>query len=169
MARPGTGGDRFRSLADMRRTPRFYSYDEVLADAEALLGNGYEREGNWGLGQVCAHLSKTMERSLDGFPSAMPLPMRILARWVALGGILKHKQHQRRFPAPPYLMPPDAEEDRDGLEKLRTALSRLKDHSGDLRPHPVFGRLTPQQWLDLHLWHSEHHLSFLIPKKAQPA
>ncbi|MFN5799079.1 MAG: DUF1569 domain-containing protein [Planctomyces sp.] len=30
-------------------------------------------------------------------------------------------------------------------------------------PHPGFGRMTHQEWLLLHLRHSEMHLSFAIP------
>jgi hypothetical protein len=154
----------------MRRTLRFHSYDDVLADAESLMGNGYEREGNWNLGQICTHLSKTMNSSLDGFPKLLPWPVRLLIRTVALRGILQHKQFDRRVAAPSYLMPPETEDDKQGLEELRRALTRLKDHTGELKTHAAFGKLTPQQWFDLHLWHCEHHLSFLSLKKgAAPA
>ncbi len=150
----------------MRRNPRFQSYDEVVNDAEALLANGYERCGKWGLGQVCDHLARTIGKSLDGFPEKKPWPFRMLARFVALQGILKHQQLKRRFPTAPYLMPADADDDRLGMEKLRAAIGRLKAHSGELQFHPVFGRLTPSQWIDFHLWHCEHHLSFLVSRKA---
>src|SRR5579885_2208924 len=100
----------------MRRTLRFHDYDDILADAEALAAKGYDREGQWGLGQACDHLAAIMELSIDGFPSKLPLPVRVLARWIALGGILKHRQLNRRFPAPDYALPPDAVEDRAGLE-----------------------------------------------------
>jgi hypothetical protein len=150
----------------MRRLPRFHSYDDVLADAESLLARGYDREGTWSLGQVCSHLAKTVGYSIDGFPAKKPWPLRFLARTFVLKGILQHRQHLRRFPAPPYLMPSDAEDDGTGLEELRSAFLRLKNHSGELKPHPVFDNLSPQQWVDLHLWHCEHHLSFILPKKA---
>jgi hypothetical protein len=148
----------------MRRTLRFTSYDEILADAEALAAKGYDRAGAWGLGQACDHLAKTMERSLDGFPDKMPLPFRVLARWVALGGILKHRQTNRKFPAPAYLQPPDAADDRAGLDRLRSAVGRLKGHAGPMQVHPAFGKVTPEQWREIHLWHSEHHLSYLSPR-----
>jgi hypothetical protein len=152
----------------MRRTPRFHNYDEVLADADDLLANGYDRAGSWNLGQVCSHLGKAIGNSLDGYPSSLPLPMRILARWLFLGKMLRHQQSERRFPTPPYMAPRDAMDDRAGLQELRSAMKRLKEHSGDLQPHPAFGRMTPAQWLEFHLWHCEHHLSFLLPKRAAP-
>jgi hypothetical protein len=84
----------------MRRAPRFHDYHDVLADADALLANGYERGGNWGLGQVCNHLAATMERSLDGFPSLMPWPVRVVARWFVLKRVLRHQPFRRTVAAP---------------------------------------------------------------------
>ena len=148
----------------MRRTLHFADYDAVTADAEALLATGYERVGSWRLGQVCSHLAKAVEKSLDGYPKVLPAPLRLLARWFALGKILSRQPQNRRFPTAPYLVPADAEADEAGLDALRAALGRLKGHAGELHPHPVFGKLTPAQWKDLHLWHCEHHLSFLLPR-----
>jgi hypothetical protein len=142
----------------------------MMADADCLLANGYGRAGNWSLGQCCDHLASTMERSLEGFPSKLPLPFRVAARWVALPGILKHRQFKRRFPSPPYLEPAAAQDDVAALERLRATVSRLKSHAGELQSHPVFGKLTRAQWQEVHLWHCEHHLSFLTPGRAsQPA
>jgi hypothetical protein len=150
----------------MRRTPRFHSYDDVLGDAEAMHSGGYDRVGNWSLGQVCSHLGLAMDRAIDGFPTVYPAPFRWVARWLVLGKLLNHQQQKRRFPAPPYLVPRDIEEDRVGLEDLRAAVRRLKNHTGELKLHPVFGKLTPAQWTEFVLWHCEHHMSFLVPKKS---
>jgi hypothetical protein len=148
----------------MRRPIRFHDYDEVLADADALLAKGYERSGNWGLGQVCNHLAATMERSLDGFPSLMPWPVRVFARWFVLKKVLRHEPLRRTVAAPAYLLPPDSDEDRAGLERLRAVIARLKGHVGDMQPSPVFGRLSAEEWREVHLWHCEHHFSFLRPR-----
>jgi hypothetical protein len=150
----------------MRRTPRFHSYDEMLADAEALLAGGYERAGNWNLGQNCSHIAKTMKKSLEGFPDLKPWPFRFAARLLVLGSILKHQQHNRRFPGPAYLMPAENEDDRAGLQELRAIVAKVKAHAGEFQIHPVFGQMSRPQWQDFHLWHAEHHLSFLLPKKA---
>jgi hypothetical protein len=145
----------------MRRTIRFHDFDEVLADADALLAKEYERAGNWGLGQVCNHLAATMEMSLDGFPSLMPWPVRVVARRFALKKVLQHEPFRRTAPAPAYLLPPESNDDRVGVERLRAAIARLKAHVGEMKPSPVFGQLSPEEWREVHLWHCEHHLSFL--------
>jgi ubiquinone/menaquinone biosynthesis C-methylase UbiE len=151
-----------------RRTLRLPSYDAVGADAEALLALGYDRAGSWGLGQACHHLATIMEMSLDGFPSRFPWPVRLAARWFFLGKILRHHVFRRRFPAPKFALPPEAADDRAGVARLRAVLGRLQGHAGEMRPSPVFGRLSPEQWREVHLWHCEHHLSFLLPRAAQP-
>jgi Protein of unknown function (DUF1569) len=147
----------------MRRPLRFHSYDDVWADAKALTTSGYERAGSWSLGQVCDHLARTMELSLDGFPSMFPWPVRLAARWFVLGKVMKHRPYRRQFRAPSYLLPA-TDEDQAGLEQLRKAIDRLKNHAGEMWPHPVFGQLTPNEWQELHLWHCEHHFSFLHPR-----
>jgi hypothetical protein len=149
-----------------RRALRLHSYDTVLAEAAALLASGYDRAGSWGLGQVCHHLAAVMERSLDGFPSRFPWPVRLAARWFVLGRVLKHRVFRRRFPALPFLQPPAVADDREGLDRLRAVIDRLKGHTGEMQPSPVFGWLSVEQWREVHLWHCEHHLSFLLPRPA---
>jgi hypothetical protein len=147
----------------MRRLLCFQNYDEVLADADALLAKGYQRAGHWCLGQICHHLAATMEKSLDGFPSLMPWPVRVVARWLVLRSVLRHAPLRRTVAAPAYLLPPDTNDDRAGLERLRAAVARLKCHVGEMKPSPVFGKLSPDEWREVHLWHCEHHFSFLGP------
>ena len=149
-----------------RRALRLHNYDAILAEAAALLASGYDRVGSWGLGQVCHHLAAVMEQSLDGFPSRSPWPVRLVARWFVLGRVLRHRVFRRRFPAPTFLQPPAVSDDREGLDRLRAAVERLKSHAGPMQPSPVFGRLSPGQWREVHLWHCEHHLSFLLPKAS---
>jgi hypothetical protein len=149
-----------------RRTLRFHDFDAVLADATALLGSGYHRVGKWGLGEMAEHLARVMELSLDGFPSLFPWPMRLAARWFALGSMLRHRPFRMTFAAPPYLQPAPGSDDRAGFERLRAAIERVRTHAGPFKPSPVFGELPPEQWREVHLWHCEHHLSFLHPLKV---
>ena len=147
-----------------RRTVRFTDFDQVAADAERLLASGYDRAGTWSLAQVADHLTKVITFSMDGFPSLMPWPMRLAARWFALGSILRHKVFRMRMPAPSYLKPADGVAEREAVDRLRAALARFKAHAGPLHPSPAFGELTPEQWREVHLWHCEHHFSFLLPR-----
>ena len=147
-----------------RRTLRLHSLDEAACDAERLLVTGYDRAGNWNLGQVCEHMALVMNLSIDGFPSKFPWPMRVVARWLYLRPILAHRVFRKRMPAPKYLLPLEMADDAAGVERLRGAIRRFAGHPGPFAASPVFGDLTSEQWREVHLWHCEHHLSFLLPK-----
>jgi hypothetical protein len=148
-----------------RRSLRFPDFDHVLRDVDALLAAGYTRAGNWDLAQISDHLGKVIIMSLDGFPTRYPWPMRVVARWFALPGILRHKVFRTKMTAPQYLLPV-AGEDRAAVERLRAAVARFTSHSGPLHPSPIFGTLSRDEWREVHLWHCEHHLSFLHPRPA---
>ncbi len=149
-----------------RRSLRFDNYEQVLTDVDHLHADGYQRAGNWSLSQACNHLAIVMENSLDGFPSLMPWPIRLIARRFMLGKVLRHEVFRRRVPAAPGLSPPDSDDSPAAIAKLRAAIHRLNAHAGPMAPSPAFGPLLPNQWREVHLWHCEHHLSFLLPKRA---
>ena len=148
-----------------RRTIRFHTLAEVTAETERLLAAGYDRVGVWSLGQICDHMAIVTTMSMDGFPSKMPWPVRVAARWIFLKRILAHHVFRKRMPAPKYVLPPANSDDAAGVERLRAALQRFGAHTGPFAPSPIFGDLTPEQWREIHLWHCEHHLSFLLPKR----
>jgi hypothetical protein len=64
-----------------RRSLSFDSLDAAVADAEKLLAGGYEKHGQWSLGQVCGHLANWLGYAMDGFPKAPP-PIRLML-WLA--------------------------------------------------------------------------------------
>ncbi len=51
----------------------------------------------------------------------------------------------------------------EALEGLRRAVARLQNERMTAR-HLVFGKLTHEEWTQLHLRHAELHLSFAIPR-----
>ena len=72
-----------------RRTLRFNSIDEALAEAERLVAA--EREGrlqcvgSWKLGQTLGHLATWANFAFDGYPPEVhpPLPVRVMARSIS--------------------------------------------------------------------------------------
>jgi hypothetical protein len=146
-----------------RRQLHFADPDAVVREAESLLAKGYTRSGNWSLGQMADHLAQTVERSMDGFTSMLPAPVRWLIRWLVFQKVQRHEPLFRRVEAPKYLRPGDSVEDRAGVERLKAALARLTAHDAPMHPSPVFGKMTNAEWREVHLWHCEHHLSFLHP------
>ena len=46
---------------------------------------------------------------------------------------------------------------------LQAAVERIVSYAGSLQPHPVFGPISSDEWLEFHTIHAMHHLSFLAP------
>jgi hypothetical protein len=49
------------------------------------------------------------------------------------------------------------------LNELRAAIDRL-NREPKRAPSPVFGKMTREEWDQLHLRHAELHLSFFVPE-----
>ena len=61
-----------------RRELRFATLDDARRDVRHLVAVGYDKAGNWSLGQACHHLAVWVRYPLDGFP-ALPAWQRPLA------------------------------------------------------------------------------------------
>lgn len=142
---------------------RFTSLDEVLVACHALAERPTRQLGNWTLGQICQHLGTAMELCTSAdrlFP--VPLYLRIV------GPLLRKRVLARGLPRgfqlPPEgerLLPPRVSMD-EGLVTLAVGIAALEKSSRRV-PHPVFGKMTVEQWNLFHLRHAEMHLSFIVP------
>ena len=147
-----------------RRKLCFTSFDQVMADAEKLVNSSDARVlGNWPLPQLLTHLAKAMDVSIDGTSAKAPLVIRlvgpflkgrVLTKGVPTGRNLPKSVEASFFPA--------AESPQEGFEKLRTAVSRTRAEKMEAK-HPVFGKMSHEEWTQFHLRHAELHLSFALP------
>src|SRR5688572_24347585 len=71
-----------------RRTLRFATLEEMLADAERLAAGPSRTLGNWSLGQILDHLAVWLEFPLDGFPITVPWYIR-WAVWPFKGWMIR--------------------------------------------------------------------------------
>ncbi len=140
-----------------RRTVQLASLEEVQDEAKRLLHAGYDRAGNWSLGQACNHLAIGIEMSTQGPMARVPkflqrLLVETYFRFFFLGK-LGNNLGLRMPTSAPQKQPVD---DEVGLERLMAALHLLKNADAEY-------------WIRLHLWHCEHHFSFLIPDEKDRA
>jgi hypothetical protein len=148
-----------------RRKLRFETLDGVIADAEMVVASPNVRMlGNLSLSQILAHLSLAIDGSIDGIPAVFPWPLRILGRTV--GRLVLNRTIRRGIPPGHNLKKgtaklafPDHLSNQESLERLRRAVGRAKKEQM-IAPHPLFGPLKHEQWHQLHLRHSEMHMSF---------
>lgn len=147
-----------------RRALTFTSLDRVMPDVDTLL-EGYTRVGNWSLGQVCNHLSRTLQGSVDGFSFQAPWLIRKTLAPIFFRRMMRSGSMPAGAPGPKQLVPSPGLDDRAEAEALRGALRLYAAHTGPLAVHPFFGKLTNEEWTRLHCIHSALHLSFLLPGK----
>jgi hypothetical protein len=55
-----------------------------------------------------------------------------------------------------------------GVQSLIPLIERFGDHQGGYQPSPLFGAPSREEWSGLRLIHAAHHVSFLVPKVAEP-
>lgn len=151
-----------------RRKLRF----ETVQECEAEVGRLCEAEragrlkalGNWTLGQTLGHLASWIEYAYEGYPMKQP-PWVLRAITRLLLGRLLNK------PASPGLRLPGVAAGTYGTEpcgldegeaRVRAAYARLLKEPAKV-PSPLFGMLSKEDLIKLHLRHAELHLSFLVP------
>ncbi len=149
-----------------RRTVRYESFNDILADAERLAGLETNELGNWSKGQIYKHLAASLDAMLDGPPFLMPAPIR----WL-LCLLMKNRMLTRtldpgfQLPKSASAMLPGETTTSEGLELLRAAVQRV--NQTDARAvHGGFGKIPPAEWDQFQFRHCEMHMSFIVPSTS---
>ena len=147
-----------------RRTLRFNSLAELKAEIERLAGSEVRTTGNWSLAQAIDHLAAIMEGSLDGIPAKAPLLIRLMSPLFRNKALHKGMDPGIKLPSSmkDILPPPDITIEK-ALARINRAFERLDRGEQMTQPSPVFGKMTHEDWCNLHMRHGELHLSFMHP------
>ncbi|WP_406697701.1 DUF1569 domain-containing protein [Singulisphaera sp. Ch08] len=148
-----------------RRTLSFATLDRVMPDVDRLL-EGHETVGNWSLGQICNHLAGAIAGSVEGFPFHAPWIFRKTLGAVSRRRVFKTGRMATGIPLPARYSPKPDLDPRAEAEALRATLRFYAGFQEPLALHPVFGRLTRDEWNQLHAIHCAHHLSFVLPRPS---
>jgi len=149
-----------------RRTLKFSNLDDLLADAEAVTRGGTHdapATGNWSAAQNIYHVAFTIGMANRGSDIKIPLPMKFVGRTLKLLGAHAKSINPGINPpakvaaafAPPQDVAVDA-----AMQKLRDEIAYAKEH-GMKFPSPLFGKLTHDQWVQMHCRHAELHFGFI--------
>jgi Protein of unknown function (DUF1569) len=150
-----------------RRHLDFQDLDAVSTEVERLQRVGYTKVGNWDLGQCCEHLAKSMKSSVDGFQSRAPWLLRVFVAPIFKRRMFKTRKMPAGIKGPAELMPAAQVDETTALKFFDEQLGRLRNTTS-FQKHAFFGKLTRDEWIELHLIHSSLHLSFLLPRDGQP-
>jgi len=122
----------------MRRSLQFENLEQVIAEVDSLLAQGYEKSGNWSLGQICWHMRLTMQSNMSGYPTWMVVlgfPLRPLLRFFGLPRLLAGTS-PAGIPTAGMLAPANAMADAAVVDASRTCLNAFALWRQPLPPHP---------------------------------
>lgn len=147
-----------------RRSLRFSTLEDIARDARALVESSkIQVLGNWPLERILAHLTVSINGSMDGNLPSAPWIARLIGPFVKKKFI---KNPMRSgFILPKGVEPefyPDNGPVREALIKLEESIRRTNSVPMSAK-HPVFGPMNHEEWTQLHLRHAELHLSFALP------
>lgn len=147
-----------------RRSLRFESLDDILREAECVATHPGRTLGNWSVAEILDHLANSIRAAYEG-PDAR---VSWMIRWILAPLIRSSVLNQPMRPGTSlpkvmsHFLPGDDPTTGESLEKLRTWIARMRTEKPPLE-HPIFGKLSHDNWVKLHLRHAELHLSFILP------
>jgi len=147
-----------------RRELRFRALAEAVADAEKLVSSATTKPlGNWPVSRLLTHLAMAMNGSIDGISFKAPWYARLFGYFVKGRAIKRGMRAGIRLPREVETGAfPAAASPQDALDIFRKAVARMQSEKASAA-HPIFGRLTHEEWIQFHLRHAELHLSFAVP------
>ena len=151
-----------------RRSLEFKTLDEIVADAQRLVAAVPDTQtlGNWSLAHLLSHLAMTVNSSIDGFQVKAPFFIRLIVPFFKKGALRNKMEPGIKLPnSAEAVAYPDSASPQIALEQLRKAIARTKQERMEA-VHPAFGNMTHDEWVLLHLRHSEMHLSFAVSPTA---
>lgn len=148
-----------------RRALDFRDYGEIADEVRRLRTLGYQRLGQWNLGQCCAHLGYYVRSSMDGFSERLPrIVSKLFGRFLLKR--ISTKGMKSGLPTSPKSVIAPSDQDEARIDEFLELLERIQSHQGPLRDSPFFGELSVEEWRRLHCAHAAHHLGFLIPSET---
>lgn len=145
----------------VRRSLTFARMDEIMPEVDRLLA-GHTLVGNWGLAQMCNHLSNSIQMSVEGFGIKLPWLLRATVGRIAKREIFSTGVMRSGIKLPKKFLPATGLDDRAEAEALRAAIGYYFTNPTPRAPHPMLGELSGPEWDRLHCIHSAHHLSFAL-------
>ncbi len=119
--------------------------------------------GNHTYPQILKHLALIMHGSIDGIDSKAPWIVRLIMPLFKKRILSKTMSAGFKLPADAEgMLWPEASSLAEALDDFRKGIHRLQTES-KREPSPFLGKLTREEWDQLHLRHAELHMGFVVP------
>lgn len=150
-----------------RRKLQLASIADLRRETEAICTRPVRTVGAWTESQIVQHVARLIQFSYDGFPFRAPWFLRLIARRLLPHFLERGFKPGIHLPARARPLLPDETVTLEAAAgQIRAMLERLERGDRITNPSPIFGPLTHEQWVRLHLRHAEHHFSFVIPEET---
>lgn len=155
------------SQTTLARELKLVTLDDILAEAKRIAAQpDAVSRGTWTSAQNIWHVGRVIKAGVEGSPVKVPLLLKLI------GPVLKKRFTTKGFTpgiklpsqAADHLVAPADTTLDQAMAMIESAIEYAKD-KGFLPKNPMMGRMTPQQWVDLHCRHAEMHFG-LIELKA---
>lgn len=142
---------------------KFENLEDLDAFLDSLKGKSFPTSGNWTFGQILCHIGDSMEFFLSQKEGVFTVPSFVQN---TIGKLLLQKFYlfgsmDKGLPNPIQKGEPKNGDPQEELNRILTLTKRFKESSGPFNSHPVFGALSKQEIVKLHLLHCSHHFSFI--------
>lgn len=145
------------------RELKFSTLDDILAEAKRIAAQpDVASRGTWTAAQNIWHVGRFIKAGVEGYPAKVPLFLKLL-------GPLMKKQFTTKGFNPGIKLPKQAADHmvapvettiQQAMDMLETSVQGAKE-KGFLPKNPMMGKMTPQQWVDLHCRHAEMHFGMI--------
>lgn len=151
-----------------RRELHFNSLDDLLADAESTTAHGTRTPattGNWSAPQIIQHIATSLHLGNHGAGFSVSLPVRMFGRVLKLLGV--HTKPMKPGIKPPAKIAAAFAPAADitiaaAMQHLREEVAYAKEH-GITHPSALFGKMTPDEAVQMNCRHAEMHFGFIQP------
>jgi hypothetical protein len=151
------------SKPTLARELHLTTLDDILAEAKRIAAQpDATSRGTWTPAQNIWHVGRFIKAGVEGYPAKVPFILKLI------GPLLKKRFTTTGF-SPGIKLPSQAADHmvapadttiEQAMDMFETAVQGAKD-KGFLPKNPMMGKMTPQQWIDLHCRHAEMHFGLI--------
>ena len=148
----------------LARELRFETLDDILAEARRIAAQpDAASRGSWTPAQNLWHVGRFIKAGVEGYPAKVPFILKLI------GPLFKKKFTTKGFTPGVIKLPSLAAEHvvapadttvEQAMELFESAVQGAKD-KGFLPKNPMMGKMTQQEWIDLHCRHAEMHFGLI--------
>ena len=145
------------------RELHFETLDDILAEAKRIAAQpDCASRGTWTPAQNIWHVGRFIKAGVEGYPAKVPFFLKIVGPLFKKTFTTKGFSPGIKLPAQAadHMVAPVDTTIEQAMDMFETSVQGAKD-KGFLPKNPMMGKMTPQQWIDLHCRHAEMHFGLI--------